>query len=566
MKNVKIKKKFSAFLMALVVAGVNGVYAAELNDAKIDIETNVVEISGNVGERDKDIVVMVLNPGGTLENIKDNTGYLQHQWGIKSGENGEFNYSFKLNLDGNNDSGTYRVYIGGKTVGEPLYKEFYYASEEDVKELINKIETADSVNTILSIISDADNAKKLSVDAFVPFEAEDKTEIARVLFENVKNSGKNHTASQMQKLIFEASVVAAFNNGDDELVMADDEFLYDDILKISTLDEDLDITLLDVYNSTISEEGKKLIREAMFNNQYNTSDELRKDFAKNILLKGMTNPKKNGFEHVKKILTDKNVKFAGLKINKTLTNDNMITLVSESEYASIEALQKKFDSLKKTTASSSNKGSSGGSVGSVSINIVDYKPKDEDKEIVLTPVNKEKNFTDLENYSWAEDAIYDLKEKGIISGVSEDEFLPEGELTREQAVKILCISAGIEAVNEPSGYSDVDDSQWYAGYITAAKNKGLINGISETEFGVGEKITRQDFAVMIQRVFELKGSNEDVKLADFEDVSEYAKGAVATLSEKSIISGYEDGSFKPFNNCQRAEAAVIIYRVLGGSR
>lgn len=567
MKNVKIKKKFSAFLMALVVAGVNGVYATELNDAKIDIETNVVEISGNVGERDKDIVVMVLNPGGTLENIKDNAGYLQHQWGIKSGENGEFNYSFKLNLDGNNDSGTYRVYIGGKAVGEPLYKEFYYASEEDVKELINKIETADSVNTILSIISDADNEKKLSIDAFVLFEAEDKTEIARVLFENVKNSEKNHTASQMQKLIFEASVVAAFNNGDDELVMADDEFLYDDILKISTLDEDLDITLLDVYNSSISEEGKKLIREAMFNNQYNTSDELRKDFAKNILLKGMTNPKKNGFEHAKKILTDKNVKFAGLIINKTLTNDNMITLASESEYASIEALQKKIDSLKKTTASSSaNKGSNGGNVGSVTINIVDYKPEQEDKEIVLTPVGGEKKFTDLENYSWAEDAIYELKEKGIVAGVSEDEFLPEGELTREQAVKILCISAGIEAVNEPSGFFDIDDSQWYAGYIAAAKDKGLINGISETEFGVGEKITRQDFAVMIQRVFKLEGNNEEIRFKDFEDVSEYAKDAVATLSEKSIISGYEDGSFKPFNNCQRAEAAVIIYRVLGGSR
>jgi len=568
MKKVKIKKKIPAFLMALTVAGVNGVCAAELNDAKIDIETNVVEISGNVGERDKDIVVMVLNPGGTLENIKDNTGYLQHQWGIKSGENGEFNYSFKLNLDGNNDSGTYRVYIGGKTVGEPLYKEFYYAAEEDVKELIDKIENAESANEILTIISDVDNAKKLSVDTFVPFTAENKTEIARVLFENIKSAEKNHTASQMQKLIFEASVIAAFNDGNDELVMADDEFLYDDILKISTLDEDLDVTLLEVYNSAVSDEGKKLIREALFNNEYVTVDELKKDFAQNILLKGMTNPKKNGFEHVKKILTDDNVKFAGLTINKKLTNDNMITLAGESGYESIEELQKKIDSLKKTTTSSSsgNKGSSGGSVGSVSINIVDYKPEEEDKEIVLTPVNGEKKFTDLENYSWAEDAIYELKEKGIVAGVSEDEFLPEGELTREQAVKILCISAGIDAVNEPSGFSDVDDSQWYAGYITAAKNKGLINGISETEFGVGKKITRQDFAVMIQRVFELEGNSEEVSFKDFETVSEYAKNAVAVLSQKGIISGYTDGSFKPFNNCQRAEAAVIIYRVLEGNK
>lgn len=561
------KRVIGGVLGALMFMNCTGIMAAEIKEVNIDRESDTVTVSGNVGEDSKDVVVIVLNPGGTLENIKDNMGYLQHQWGIKSGENGEFNYSFKLNLDGENDSGTYRIYIGGKAVGAPIYTDFYYASEEDVKELIEGIEEATSANDILNILSSADNAKKLSADSFAPFNIEDKTEIARILFENMKTSEKKHTAAEMQKCIFEASVIAAFNTGKEELVFEDGEFLYDDILKISTLDEDLDVTLLEVYNSNVSDDGKKLIRQALLNNKYNTPEELKKDFAIQIMLKGITNPEKNGFEHAKKILADKNVQFAGLTINKALTNDNMITLASESEYSSIEALQKKIDSLKKTNASSSsssNKGSSGGSVGEMSFNIVDYTKPEEKEEPVPLPDEQKKAFKDLENYSWAEEAIYYLKDKGIIAGVSEDEFNPDGELTREQAVKILCISAGIEMVNEPSGFLDVDDNAWYAGYIEAAKRAGIINGVSETEFGVGKKITRQDFAVMIQRVFELQGNVEEVNLSDFEAVSEYAKDAVSVLSEKGIISGYADGSFKPFNNCKRTEAAVIIYRTLGG--
>ena len=564
MKHSVIKNGFSMFLASLVALGSIGASAAELNDAKIDVASGMVEISGKVDESGKDIALIVLNPGGTLENIQTNEGYLQHQWSVKSGEDGAFTYSFKLNLDGKNDSGDYRIYIGGKTVGTPIYTDFYYASEGDVKEVIDGIRKPDPEIGILGVISKEENAKKLFVDTFEPFKMGDKAEIAKILEENIKaatdenGNVPEYTAASMQTMIFEASIVAAFNTSKKDLVLKDGEFLYEDILKTATLDEDLNVSLLEIYNTSMTDAGKELVRDAMFGKGYKTIEEIKKAFASEILLKGITNSKKNGFEHVKKILTDENIKFANLVITKTLTDDNLIALASESGYESLLKLQEKIDSFNEITSDSpSYSESKGPSGGSISLGVV----------VTQKPETVKKNeFSDIYNYSWAEEAIYDLRERGIISGVTEDRFAPEAELTREQAVKILCISAGIDAKNEPTGFSDVDENAWYAGYVKAAKDAGVVSGISESQFGVGKKITRQDFAVMIQRVFELKGSSETASFNDYESVSDYAKDAVKILSENGIISGYTGGYFKPFNNCQRAEAAVIIHRVLGGNR
>ena len=68
-------------------------------------------------------------------------------------------------------------------------------------------------------------------------------------------------------------------------------------------------------------------------------------------------------------------------------------------------------------------------------------------------------------------------------------------------------------------------------------------------------------AVIIYRALKIKDSvlNEE-KFSDDETISEYAKNAVYAMRDKSVLSGFEDGSFKPLNNASRAQAAVMIYR------
>jgi len=158
-----------------------------------------------------------------------------------------------------------------------------------------------------------------------------------------------------------------------------------------------------------------------------------------------------------------------------------------------------------------------------------------------------------------------LSEHGIISGVSENEYAPHDTVTREQFAKLL---AGAIGIFDPDATCEFSDAQgdWYTPYIASVKNAGLINGTGNNEFGVGLNITRQDMAVMIYNALKYKNSvltDEKDGFSDSEKIADYAKTAVRYLAGAGIINGMGDGSFAPDNNATRAEAAVLIYKMMG---
>jgi len=110
------------------------------------------------------------------------------------------------------------------------------------------------------------------------------------------------------------------------------------------------------------------------------------------------------------------------------------------------------------------------------------------------------------------------------------------------------------------GFSDVAKDAWYYPYIKAAVSKGIILGKEDGSFGVGEKVTRQDMAVMLCRALMLENENTDYVFADDDNISEYAKTAVYAMKAKNVISGFEDGTFKPLDSATRAQAAVMIQK------
>ena len=104
--------------------------------------------------------------------------------------------------------------------------------------------------------------------------------------------------------------------------------------------------------------------------------------------------------------------------------------------------------------------------------------------------------------------------------------------------------------------------------VRAAKELGIVSGVSETEFGVGMRITREDMAVMIARTAEKKGIalsyGTPVEFADASDISSYAVDSVARLSAADVLSGDENGLFTPRGMATRAQAAKIISVLLFG--
>lgn len=177
-------------------------------------------------------------------------------------------------------------------------------------------------------------------------------------------------------------------------------------------------------------------------------------------------------------------------------------------------------------------------------------------------------FGDLDAHSWAKDDILYLYNKGIVSGVSGSRFAPENSVKREEFVKMLVEALDINISGNYSGFFDSTQSAWYEKYLAAAKESGIVQGRADGSFGVGNTITRQDMAVMMLRALTAKNITPDTVNAaegfsDSGDISSYANEAVSLMQQCGLINGMGDGTFAPHQNATRAQAAVIIRRVLG---
>lgn len=183
-------------------------------------------------------------------------------------------------------------------------------------------------------------------------------------------------------------------------------------------------------------------------------------------------------------------------------------------------------------------------------------------------ISNDTTFKDVPKTHWAYEAIEYLYNAGIVNGMGNSLFAPDALVTREQMVKMLVDSLpNIHISNYEIKFIDVNPAAWYAEYISTAHNYSLVNGISETIFGVGRNITRQDMAVMIfntltmmEKSFVAKDNSE--AFSDIQNVSDYAKNAVNELKKYALISGRGNNMYCPMETLTRAEAATIIYRVL----
>lgn len=175
-------------------------------------------------------------------------------------------------------------------------------------------------------------------------------------------------------------------------------------------------------------------------------------------------------------------------------------------------------------------------------------------------------FADMKEAAWADLAVSELTKRGIISGVGNGNFEPSRAITREEFVKIIMTACGFANGAETADFADVSADAWYAPYVAAAANLGLVGGTGDGTFGVGRDITREEMAAIICRAAQTKGIELSTAAgrADFTDdgtISDWAKENVYALQQAGILSGMGDGSFAPERQCTRAEAAKVVYEL-----
>ena len=189
---------------------------------------------------------------------------------------------------------------------------------------------------------------------------------------------------------------------------------------------------------------------------------------------------------------------------------------------------------------------------------------------IYSVVYNEKSFADVEHH-WSRDVVDEMGARMVINGVDDTHFAPDQAITRAEFTAVMVRALGLREAHKTIVYTDVSKSDWFYTAVAIAQEYGLIQGYSESEFGPGKLISRQEAMVIIQRALKLAGhdqvlSNEQIvaQLSAFGDNGEFgnwAASAAALCMDLHIVEGSE-GLARPTSNITRAETAAIIKRML----
>ena len=183
----------------------------------------------------------------------------------------------------------------------------------------------------------------------------------------------------------------------------------------------------------------------------------------------------------------------------------------------------------------------------------------------------ETSFKDVSGH-WAADAIASVVEKKLFNGTSEDTFSPDASMNRGMFVTVLgrfAESIGCEVSGTPA-FSDVAADAYYAKYVAWGAANGIVNGVSETQFSPNSDVTREQMCALFVRFLEfVKYSvpeTEELTFADNGKISSWAVDPVKTAVALGLIQGSEtaDGVvFNPSDSATRAQVATVFLRLDG---
>ncbi|MCX7748899.1 MAG: fibronectin type III domain-containing protein [Clostridia bacterium] len=186
----------------------------------------------------------------------------------------------------------------------------------------------------------------------------------------------------------------------------------------------------------------------------------------------------------------------------------------------------------------------------------------------FTTTNAFKAFQDIADTYWARNYIVNLANRGIIKGKSEGLFAPGDKVTRAEFVALLVRTFKINRT--PVGtFLDVKPGDWFYKEVMIAKVSGIVSGNNNNYFYPNQSITREDMAVMAARTLKIIDkplpAYENNILNRFSDVgvvSAYALPSLAAMNGERIINGRSETHLAPKDFAIRAEAAVILNKII----
>ncbi len=176
-------------------------------------------------------------------------------------------------------------------------------------------------------------------------------------------------------------------------------------------------------------------------------------------------------------------------------------------------------------------------------------------------------FEDVAEDAWYYEYILEGYRAGLVNGMSDTTFEPNGTTTRAMVVQILFNLAGDEDFNKSAGFTDVPSNAWYAQAVNWAADLGVVNGIGDNKFDPNAPVTREQVATMLYRFADAMELEPTAKgnldaFTDKNKVSNYALDAITWGVDAGLIKGMTTTTLEPAGRCTRAQVTTMMVRFL----
>ncbi len=173
---------------------------------------------------------------------------------------------------------------------------------------------------------------------------------------------------------------------------------------------------------------------------------------------------------------------------------------------------------------------------------------------------------------WAQTELNDMASRLVIQADSEGIFNPDEKITRAQFSRFIVKALGLVPDSYENIFTDVSSELEDSVYIEKAYEYGIINGYGNGLFGPTDLLTREQATTMLERAMKLAGLDVDMKneeldlildkFTDKNKISSYAINSVALCVRNGIVIGRLNDDIDPGANLTRAEAVVMLRRML----
>lgn len=305
----------------------------------------------------------------------------------------------------------------------------------------------------------------------------------------------------------------------------------------------------------LSENQKKAICAKVAGDSLATPEELSQKLCLYTLTAGISSAK--AYTEVQPLMLA--YKEAGLLTLTTGNYDvNKYAYMVGKSYASYAEVSSAFNNY--TVVTPSVVGGGGGSSSGSGISSFGTG-----SAVSSTPTVTPVTFNDISLVEWAKKDILKVAEKGIMSGMGNDTFAPAESLTRAQAATMITKLLNIPNDVKGADFTDVNEKDWFYSYVSAVNNKGLMVGVSGTEFAPNKHMTRQEVSLVLYKILTSLGKEKPEFTTDFADdaeIADWAREAVYSLKAFGVINGKTEKEFCPNEPLLRVEAAVMFSKML----